>query len=161
MQKPLNLISDLAALVKYRIYISYDMAKKRTIADLIKDEFKQNSLSYIDAYKEADGGVGWVIDSQSGATLKTPAPEQLFVLEQPPIQSAPEQKHWVEIYTGSKRKAYYYYRYVWMEGRKLHHVHISGAASSLKAKSTKQLVEDAIAIGNSPTEIIALIKSVK
>ena len=137
------------------------MTKKRTIADLIKDEFKQNSLFYIDAYKEADGGVGWVIDSQSGATSKIPAPEQLFVLEQPPIQSAPEQKHWVEIYTGSKRKAYYYYRYVWMEGRKLHHVHISGAASSLKAKSTKQLVEDAIALGLYPTQIITLSQNEK
>ena len=136
------------------------MTKKRTIADLIKDEFKQNSLFYIDAYKEADGS-DWVIDSQSGATLKTPAPEQKVVLEQPPIPSAPEQKHWVEIYTGSKRKAYYYYRYVWMEGRKLHHVHISGAASSLKAKSTKQLVEDAIALGLYPTQIITLIQNEK
>ena len=104
------------------------MAKKRTLSDLIRDDVEQ-SLS--------------IANSCSGASLKT---------------SAPEQKHWVETYSPSKRKAYYYYRYVWMEGRQLRHKHLKGGNnSSPKAKSIKELVDRAIAQGNSPTEIIALI----
>ena len=134
------------------------MTKKRTIADLIKDEFKQNSLFYIDAYKEADGS-DWVIDSQSGATLKTPAPEQKVVLEQPPIPSAPEQKHWVETYSPSKRKGYYYYRYVYREKGTLHHCHLKGGSSTSPcAQALKEKVIDAIALGKSPQEIVKLIK---
>ncbi len=106
------------------------MAKKRrTLSDLIRDEVQQQSLFIVEK-------------SCSGATFTAPAPEQ---------------KHWVEIYTGSKRKAYYYYRYVWMEGRKLHHVHIGGAAKSDRAIAMKEKVESAIALGKSPTQIIALI----
>ena len=137
------------------------MTKKRTISDLIKDEFKQQSLFYIDAHRD-ELCSDWVIDSQSGATLKTPAPEQKAVLEQPPIQSAPEQKHWVETYSPSKRKAYYYYRYVWMEGRQLRHKHLPGGNnSSPKAIAIKESVEGAIAQGNSPQQIITLIQSEK
>ena len=118
--------------MKYLAYISYDMAKKRTLSDLIRDEVIQ-SLS--------------IANSCSGASLKT---------------SAPEQKHWVETYSPSKRKAYYYYRYVWMEGRLLKHKHLPGGNnSSPKAKSIKELVEGLIALGKSPTEIITLIQSEK
>ncbi len=48
-----------------------------------------------------------------------------------------------------------------MEGRKLHHVHISGNALDTKANATKELVEEAIAHRLSPAAIIALIKSEK
>lgn len=40
-------------------------------------------------------------------------------------KSAPEHSHWVETYTVVRYgNEHYYYRYLWMEGRKLHHVHI-------------------------------------
>jgi hypothetical protein len=45
-----------------------------------------------------------------------------------------------------------------MEGRKLHRVYI-GSVTSNKAKSKKQAVEEAILDGESPQEIIALIRS--
>ncbi len=132
------------------------MAKKRTLSQLIKQEYEQKLLFNPDSYSEYSPD--WAVDSCSGATLKTPAPEQKAVLEQPPIPPAPEQKHWVESYRPSSRKTYYYYRYVWMEGRLLKHKHLPGGNnSSPKATAIKELVENAIALGNSPTQIIALI----
>lgn len=131
------------------------MAKKRTLSQLIREEYEQKLLFNTDTY--TDYSPDWAVESCMRAEYTPAAPEQKVVLEQPPIPPAPEQKHWVETYTGSKRKAYYYYRYVWMEGRKLHHVHISGAAASLKAIAMKTLVEEAIALGKSPSQIIALI----
>jgi hypothetical protein len=64
------------------------------------------------------------------------------------------EKYWVERGTNK----YWYYRYTWMEGRKLHRVYI-GSVTSNKAKSKKQAVEKAILDGQSPQEIIALIRS--
>ncbi|BAY22360.1 hypothetical protein NIES2100_21230 [Calothrix sp. NIES-2100] len=76
-------------------------------------------------------------------------------------QSAPEQCHWVEKYTVTRHgKEHYYYRYLWMSGRKLHHVHIPGGNSqSAIAKNRKSEVESAIADGQTPGEIQILIKS--
>lgn len=66
--------------------------------------------------------------------------------------------HWVEKYwverSGNK---YWYYRYMWMEGRKLHRVYI-GSENSPRAKRKKQAVEFAIADGQTPTEIKKLIQ---
>lgn len=66
--------------------------------------------------------------------------------------------HWVERYwveRGSSKL--WYYRYTWMEGRKLHR-HYIGSVRSPKANLKKQTVEDAIVDGQSPDEIIALIR---
>ncbi|BCL34243.1 hypothetical protein [Nostoc sp. MS1] len=76
-------------------------------------------------------------------------------------KSAPEQSHWVEKYTvvryGSE---HYYYRYLWMEGRKLHHVHIPGGnVRSAIAIGRKEKVESAIADGETPQTIEKLIRS--
>lgn len=93
----------------------------------------------------------------------TVAPEQILVLEQQScaaVKSAPEQKHWVEAYSPGNRKGYSYYRYLWMEGRKLRHVHIPGGnTASAVALARIQEIERAIAAGWWPTEIEELIKT--
>lgn len=132
------------------------MAKKRTLSQLIRQEYEQKLLFNTDTY--ADYSPDWAVESCSGASYKVAATDGKVVLEQPLTSSAPEQKHWIETYSPSKRKAYYYYRYVWMEGRQLKHKHLPGGNnSSPKAIAIKELVENAIAQGNSPTQIITLI----
>ncbi|BAY34186.1 hypothetical protein NIES2107_60910 [Nostoc carneum NIES-2107] len=76
-------------------------------------------------------------------------------------KSAPEQSHWIEKYPVTRYgKEHYYYRYLWMSGRKIHHVHIPGGnIESAIAKSRKSQVESAIADDQTPTEIKQLIKS--
>ncbi|WP_414546077.1 DUF4102 domain-containing protein [Nostoc sp. CCY0012] len=63
------------------------------------------------------------------------------------------EKYWVER-SGSK---YWYYRYMWMDGRKLHRVYI-GSVNSPKAREKKSAVESAIADGQTPQEIQKLIR---
>lgn len=77
------------------------------------------------------------------------------------IKSAPEHNHWVEKYTVIRYgKEHHYYRYLWMSGRKLHHVHIPGGnVKSAIAIARKQEIEIAIAAGKSPREIEQLIHS--
>ena len=73
-------------------------------------------------------------------------------------KSAPD-IHWLETYTPAKRKDSYY-RYVWMEGRKLHHLHIrGGGVSKALAMQRKQQIEAAIKSGKSPAQIEQMIKS--
>jgi hypothetical protein len=76
------------------------------------------------------------------------------------VESAPEQKHWVEAYSPSNRKGYSYYRYLWMEGRKIRHVHIPGGNTKRPLTLIrKQEIERAITAGWWPIEIEELIKS--
>ncbi len=58
---------------------------------------------------------------------------------------APEQCHWVEKYKVIRyHKEHYYYRYIWMSNRKLHHVHIPGGnVRSQLAIERKAAVENA------------------
>ncbi|KJH72207.1 hypothetical protein UH38_09100 [Aliterella atlantica CENA595] len=129
---------------------------------------EQQELFKLDAYTSYT--TDWQLDTCSGATIiSAPEQTQKVVLEQAPppapeqpapeqTTSAPEQKHWVEIYSPSKRKNYSYYRYVWMEGRKLKHLHIGGSSTSLRAIALKEKVLDAIAHLKAPQEIVKLIK---
>ncbi|WP_427159415.1 DUF4102 domain-containing protein [Aliinostoc sp. HNIBRCY26] len=103
------------------------------------------------------------IDTVLEQTKGTSKPDD-NVLEQDKqntIKSAPEQSHWVEKYTVIRYgKEHYYYRYLWMSGRKLHHVHIPGGnVKSAIAIGRKSAVEAAIADGQTPTEIKKLIHS--
>lgn len=105
--------------------------------------------------------------------LSIVAPEQTdIVLEQEKsvleqkscaaVKPAPEQIHWLEIYSPGNRKDYSYYRYLWMEGRKLRHIHIPGGnTKSALTLIRKQEIERAIALGWWPSEIEDLIKSWK
>ncbi|OCQ98969.1 hypothetical protein BCD64_23305 [Nostoc sp. MBR 210] len=77
----------------------------------------------------------------------------------PTKKSAPQHdNHWVEKYwverSGNK---YWYWRYMWMEGRKLHRRYI-GSITSPKARDRKLAIEEAINFGRSPKEIEKLIK---
>lgn len=71
----------------------------------------------------------------------------------------PVSKHWIEIYP---KKTKHYYRYVWREKGKLHHLHISGGnTTNPTAIALKRKVENAIATGMTPQEILLLIRSDK
>lgn len=70
--------------------------------------------------------------------------------------------HWAKPYSPSNRKDHIYYRYTWMEGRKLRHKHIPGGnIYSPKAQRNLLEVKLAIARHRSPQEIERLIKSFK
>jgi hypothetical protein len=67
--------------------------------------------------------------------------------------------HWIEKYWVERgTNKYWYYRYTWMEVRKLHRVYI-GSVTSNKAQKKKQAVEEAILDGQSPQEIKQLIRA--
>ncbi|MBE9210516.1 DUF4102 domain-containing protein [Nostoc sp. LEGE 06077] len=77
----------------------------------------------------------------------------------PTKKSAPQHdNHWVEKYwverSGNK---YWYYRYMWMDGRKLHRLYI-GSIHSPKAKAKKLALENAIADGQTPIEIKQMLR---
>jgi hypothetical protein len=85
---------------------------------------------------------------QHDAQLYLPHTEEIFT-------------HWVEEYWVERgTNKYWYYRYTWMEGRKLHR-HYIGSITSNKAKAKKQAVKDAILDGQSPQEIKQLIRDFK
>jgi hypothetical protein len=136
------------------------MARRNQLAQLLQEEWNRapgdvKQLSILEK-------LGWEPEkSCSGATSSTPAPEQVnMALEQPSPQAAPEHKHWVEVYSPGKRDRWSYYRYVWMEGRKLRHRHLPGGnVDSPRAMQLKQRVELAIASGMKPEAIEELIKS--
>lgn len=70
------------------------------------------------------------------------------------------EKHnqWVEVYwVSTGKKKHYYYRYCWMEGRKIDRVHI-GSTNNSKAVMRTELVKDAISKGSYPSQIKQLIK---
>ena len=76
------------------------------------------------------------------------------------FKSAPEQVHYVEEYWVKRSGAkHYYYRYVWMVGRKKYRCHIPGGnASSPLAIYRKLDVEGLIASGETPDKIVETIK---
>lgn len=76
-------------------------------------------------------------------------------------KTAPEHEreftHWIEKYwveRGSKK--YWYYRYMWMEGRRLRRKHL-GSVSSTKARMKKVIIEENILDDLPPSEIIKII----
>lgn len=111
-----------------------------------------------DSWDAADSAINTVLEQ-----TKESSKADSTVLEQDKPntnKTAPEQSHWVEKYTVTRYGTeHYYYRYLWMEGRKLHHVHIGGGnVKSAIAIARKQQVEAAIKDGQTPTEIKKLIK---
>ncbi|AFZ32225.1 hypothetical protein Glo7428_3765 [Gloeocapsa sp. PCC 7428] len=75
-------------------------------------------------------------------------------------KSTPEHIHWVETYSPSNKKKHVYYRYVWMEKQKLHHVHIPGGnTANERAIALQEQVTEAIKRGDTPVAIKALIKN--
>jgi hypothetical protein len=95
---------------------------------------------------------------------KNAVPEQKAPV---PEQKAPVPQHiqleflqWVEQYSPSTRKGHLYYRYCYKQGRKIHHIHITGGNTRLPiVQSRKSEVESAITDGQTPSEIQDLIRS--
>ncbi|MDZ8067767.1 MAG: DUF4102 domain-containing protein [Nostoc sp. DedQUE08] len=75
-------------------------------------------------------------------------------------KSAPQHDtHWIEEYWVERCSIkYWYYRYCWMQGRKIHRLYL-GSVNSAIARSKKADVELAISDGQSPQEIEELIRS--
>lgn len=76
------------------------------------------------------------------------------------LKSAPQHDtHWIEEYWVERcSNKYWYYRYCWMQRRKIHRCYL-GSVNSPKAKLRKEEVEIAISDGHSPHEIEKLIHS--
>lgn len=76
-------------------------------------------------------------------------------------KSAPEQNHWVEEYWVPRPNGkHYYFRYCYMIGRKIKHVHIRGGNVNTPLAIYRKLdIEDLIAIGESPSKILEIINS--
>ena len=90
------------------------------------------------------------------------APEPCFHDEQVTCITSQSHTHWVEKYwVKSHGEKHEYYRYCWMEGRKKYRSHISGRAGSIGANHRKEIVDNAIADGESPQEIKQLIRQFK
>ncbi len=148
------------------------MTKKRTISDLIKDEFKQNSLFYIDAYKEADGS-DWVIDSCYGSNYELAATKPKkgscvpFIKPTHEPTHEPKSAQWVQSYWVSRRGTKHeYFRFCYLthpgDIGSCVRVHIPGGnTKSDRALLLKEKVENAIAQGKYPAQIITLIQSEK
>lgn len=88
--------------------------------------------------------------------------EQLQAPEQIDSSSQPNQhqkyNQWVEVYwVSTGKKKHDYYRYCWMEGRKIKRQHI-GNIANVKAVMRTELVKDAISKGFYPSQIKQLIK---
>lgn len=158
-QKPLRLITVWAASVKYRsLHFLHIMAKKRrTLSDLIRDEVEQKSLFDVDAYS-GDYSPDWATDVGSCVPQKEPTHEPTH---------EPKYTQWVQTYWVSRRglkHQYYRFCYLKTDGDigSCVRVHIPGGnTKSDKAQSLQELVVSAIALGHSPTQIIALIKNAK
>lgn len=74
------------------------------------------------------------------------------------LKIAPQHTHWLEQYDVTRcKKKYYYWRYCWMEGRKIKRQYI-GSIHSGAAKEKYQEVKIAIGRGDSPTQIVDYIK---
>lgn len=153
------------------------MGKKYKLSQLLETEWNRSQISPAPPVQNPNPRIkqlslleelGWQPEEScsganpplcSGADLETPAVARVLAAPEQKT-SAPEQKHWVETYHPSNRPQYQYFRYVWMEGRKLRHLHIKGGdTDNPKAIAMKQMVVRAIAIGMSPMEIQNLIKS--
>lgn len=78
------------------------------------------------------------------------------------LKSAPQHDtHWVERYWVERcSNKYWYYRYCWMEGRKIHRCYLGSVRSPLALRK-KEMVEVAIADGKLPIEIEKLIRESK
>ena len=122
---------------------------KRTLSDLLKDEWYSNRYNQPSLL---DGGSSQTTKIRSGADRSPSAPERKCV--------GVAISHWVETYSPSRCDRYSYYRYVWMEGRKLRHRHIAGGnIDSPKAIALREKVDLAIASGEKPGAIVKLIST--
>lgn len=94
--------------------------------------------------------------SNTGVREQLQAPQHIQSGNQP--NQHEKYNQWVEVYWVSRaNKKHYYYRYCWMEGRKIERQHI-GNIANVKAVMRTELVKDAISKGSCPSQIKQLIK---
>ncbi|MGD1914111.1 MAG: DUF4102 domain-containing protein [Rivularia sp. (in: cyanobacteria)] len=91
------------------------------------------------------------------STCKSVGEQVKEVTEKIAPQHDTEINHWVENYWVERgNNKYWYYRYMWMEGRKLRRKYL-GSVNSARARGKKQMVEEYISGDYTPQEIITLI----
>lgn len=67
--------------------------------------------------------------------------------------------HWIETYYVQRgNNKYWYYRYTWMEGRKLRRKYV-GSVNSARARKKKQVIEEYIRGDYTPNEIITALSN--
>nr|MDZ8016540.1 hypothetical protein [Nostoc sp. SerVER01] len=117
----------------------------------------QNLDAYNQAWREWELRVG----GQVSKATKSPTVELCVggQVSQVTQKVAPQHDtHWVERYWVERgTNKYWYYRYCWMFGRKIHRQYI-GSVHSPRAQQKQQAVEEAIRDGQSPTEIKQLLR---
>ncbi|MGB6298827.1 MAG: hypothetical protein WBF90_21960 [Rivularia sp. (in: cyanobacteria)] len=123
----------------------------------------QTKLFNVESYQKVEIDYSPIYDPAWDNTDTAPEPPKL-VLEQvnkDTVNSAPEQyNHWIEEYSPSNRKHLKYFRYCYMVGRKICHVHIPGGNINTPLVLYRKLdIEDLIVIGKSPDEIVKVVKS--
>ncbi|OUL28790.1 hypothetical protein [Nostoc sp. 106C] len=120
----------------------------------------QNLAEYEQAWYEWRLRVGEQVESDTKPnTVNSLVGEQVTTNTKKSAHQHDKQTHWVEKYWVQREgNKYWYYRYAWMLGRKIHRRYI-GSVESAIAKNRKSEVESAIADGESPTEIENLICS--
>ncbi|MBW4665369.1 MAG: hypothetical protein KME01_14405 [Chroococcus sp. CMT-3BRIN-NPC107] len=129
------------------------MAKKRTLSDLIRAEVQQQSLFDVEIYS-GDYSPDWATDVGSCVPEIKPTHEPTH---------EPKYTSWIQTYWVSRRGTkHQYYRFCYLktpgEIGSCVRVHLPGGnTKSDRALAMKALVEEAIALGTSPTQIIALI----
>lgn len=113
-------------------------------------------LQSIQHSKKPEKGVNRVVAPEHSPCVR----EQLF------DQSAPEHKQlgiqWVEEYWVKRSgKQHYYYRFCWMDGRKIRHKHIGGGNVNSPTANYRKLIVEIHLDTKTAKEIVALINSFK
>lgn len=120
----------------------------------------QNLTEYEQAWREWQTRVGEQVSSDTQPnTVDSLVGEQVNSNTKKSAHQHDNQTHWIEKYWVQRGgNKYWYYRYAWMTGRKIHRLYI-GSVESAIAKNRKAEVENAIADGDSPQEIKQMIQS--
>ena len=99
-----------------------------------------------------------VIDDTNLHISESIVGEQVKHHTQKPALPNEQPAHWIERYWVERGgNKYWYYRYTWMAGRKMHRVYI-GSTRSRRVQEKVEWIREAIADGKSPDEIKQLIK---
>jgi hypothetical protein len=116
-------------------------------------EVERSSYGYVsDPYWDELVGEQPLITDASDAPQHTPIDEGVGEQLEDTTISAPQHTHWVEKYWVERgKKKHHYWRYMWMEGRKIRRCYLGKYGDKVEA------VSDAITDGLSPEQITQMI----
>ncbi|MGB6298338.1 MAG: DUF4102 domain-containing protein [Rivularia sp. (in: cyanobacteria)] len=126
---------------------------------------QQTELFNLDLYQKVEidyepiHDPAWDLSSNAQSTCESVGEQVKEDTKKTAHQHERESTHWIEKYwveRGSTK--YWYWRYTWMNGRKLRRKYL-GSVNSARARFKKVMVEEAILDGLSPCEIIEIIDS--